>query len=282
MRTNVVNAILSLFMVTAISCTSDNDTAADQELIPVSEVEINAQAELLSDQIDDLAEAVAADEVYAAKSATLQKPALPECVMITTTTEGAVTTRVVDFGAGCTMPNGLEYSGKLIMKINRDLELRRADILVETQDFFINGLEVSGTKEITRTWPESVGVGVPSSTVLTDLRVNHPGEVYSEITGTTTREWIAGYGSGTWGDNVVLIGGDRTVKTYVNGTLVIVYEAEITEPLRREWACRFIVSGVVNLSKNQFSATLDYGDGGCDNKALLTTATGATHEIVLR
>lgn len=282
MKTNVVYSLLSLSLVLFTACSTDSDTPADQALIPVEELAVDLQAELVSHQIDDIAEAVTADELVLAKSASAQKPSLPECVVITTTAEGDVIKRIVDFGSGCMMANGLTYSGKLVMLINRDYELRMADIIVETDAFFVNDLAVIGRKEITRIWPETAMSGVPSSEVVTNLKVVHPEGVYSEVTGTLTREWIEGYGSGTWGDNVVLIGGNRMVKTYMNESLVRVFEAQITEKLRREWACRFIVSGLMNIQKGDFSFTLDYGDGNCDNKAVVTSGTGVSREIVLR
>lgn len=282
MKTKMLCAFLSLSVALFTGCSDDGENEAEQALIPVEEVELDLQSEFISDQLDDIAEAVSADEVVSAKGESAEKPALPECVVVTTTAEGGLITRVVDFGAGCTLANGLEYSGKLIMLIARDHELRKAEIVVETEEFFVNDLAVTGRKEITRTWPESLTLGIPESVVSTELRIEHPAGVYAEVTGTTTREWIEGYGSGTWGDNVVLIGGDRTVKTYLNEVLVNTYQATITEKLRREWACRFIVSGVMDISKNVFSASLDFGDGNCDNKAMLTSEAGVSREIVLR
>lgn len=282
MKTKVLCAFLSMSVVLFTGCSNDSENEAEQALIPVEEVELDLQSEFISDQLDDIAEAVSADEVVGAKTDTAQKPALPECVVVTTTAEGDVIKRVVDFGGGCTLANGLEYSGKLIMLITRDHDLRKAEIVVETEEFFVNDLAVSGRKEITRSWPESLTAGIPESVVSTELRVSHPAGVHAEVSGTTTREWIEGYGSGTWGDNVVLIGGERTVNTYLNEVLVKTYQATITEKLRREWSCRFIVSGVMDISKNEFSASLDFGDGGCDNKATLTSEAGITREIVLR
>lgn len=282
MKTRVLYPILSLLMVLITACSKDSTNVTEEDTFPVAEVEVDLQSEFIADQIDDIAEAIAADEVFSAKSETFQKPALPECVVITTTMEGGVITRVVDFGSGCALANGLEYAGKLIMLITRDFEMRKAEIVVETEGFYVNNLAVTGRKEIARTWPEAVGSGVPSSVVVTELKVEHPEGIHVEVAGTTTREWVEGYGSGTWGDNVVLIGGERTVKTFLAEVLVKTYQATITDKLRRAWACRFIVSGTMEISKNEFSASLDFGDGNCDNKALLTTASGATKEIILR
>ena len=56
----------------------------------------------------------------------------------------------------------------------------------------------------------------------------------------------------------------------------------ITTNLRREYACRYIVSGVLEISRDGIKATLDFGDGTCDNKATVTDANGKTKEISLK
>lgn len=57
---------------------------------------------------------------------------------------------------------------------------------------------------------------------------------------------------------------------------------ETITPLRRELACRFIVSGVLEISRNDATASLDFGDGSCDAVGILTYPDGSTEEIFLR
>lgn len=57
---------------------------------------------------------------------------------------------------------------------------------------------------------------------------------------------------------------------------------EVTTPLRRELSCRFIVSGVLEISRLGNSVSLDFGDGSCDAKGTLTYSDGAEEEVVLR
>jgi len=55
-----------------------------------------------------------------------------------------------------------------------------------------------------------------------------------------------------------------------------VYRRDITAPLIKKGGCRFIVAGEVSLSKNGVVfATINYGDGECDNMATMTTAEGS-------
>ncbi|WP_224489590.1 hypothetical protein [Robertkochia flava] len=282
MKTRILASFMALSAVLWTSCSDEADNLTENLEIPVADIEINAQAELLSDQIDDIAASVVVDESAAAKSVISQRVELPACVTITKTANGDKVKKIIDFGNGCTLANGVAYSGQIIVEYIWNNELRQANIVVGTDNLGVNDLMITGRKEILRTWPAADQGGYPNSEVQSDLVVAHPSGLNARVTGTTTREWIAGFGTGNWADNVVLIGGNRRVQTYMNDSLLNTYEMEITDNLRREWACRFIVSGTLSLSNSLFSATLNYGDGNCDNKALLTTSSGRTKEIELR
>ena len=66
------------------------------------------------------------------------------------------------------------------------------------------------------------------------------------------------------------------------GKLGNVFSKNIAVPLRREMACRFIVSGVVEISRNEIKASLDFGDGDCDATGFFTYPDGTTKEVALR
>ena len=46
-------------------------------------------------------------------------------------------------------------------------------------------------------------------------------------------------------------------------------------------ACKFLVSGVIDIEKNDKSRSVDYGDGACDDLATLIS-NGKTFEIHIR
>ena len=45
---------------------------------------------------------------------------------------------------------------------------------------------------------------------------------------------------------------------------------EVIETLRREATCPHFVSGTLAITRNNVDGTLDYGDGVCDNIAVIT------------
>ena len=95
--------------------------------------------------------------------------------------------------------------------------------------------------------------------------------------GTKTREWIEGTLNSNWADHVFLISGSWETN-FANGNT---HSTNITTPLRREASCRFLVSGVLDLVRTNYTGTLNYGDGMCDNLALFTNEDGKELEIKL-
>lgn len=282
MKCKFFTSLLLLSVALWTGCSETTEIIEDAVKVPLAELEANAQAELISDHIDDIVGSVVVDESIAMKGESLNRLELPACAtVIKTITEGVVTKKI-DFGTGCEMTDGVTFSGVLWVVYTWDNESRQANIVLETEGFGVNDLAISGRKEIVRSWPAEGEDGFPHSSVETAMEVVHPDGLAVDVTGVTTRTWIAGYGSGNWGDNVVLIGGSRQLVSYLNGNKLSTYTMEITEDLRREWACRFIVSGTLSLSRGDFTATLNYGDGQCDNKAMLTLPSGVRQEINLR
>jgi hypothetical protein len=120
--------------------------------------------------------------------------------------------------------------------------------------------------------------GNPQSTLVFEVKVTWPNGEWAAREGTKVREFIEGYQTRDFEDNVFLITGNWR-STFKNGTVV---KAKITEALRREMTCKFFVSGIVELQKEDRSGTLNFGDGTCDDKAIFTTDTGEEIEITLK
>jgi len=144
------------------------------------------------------------------------------------------------------------------------------------ENFTFNGVAVEGSANVER--QRSNANGNPQSDASASFNATWPDGSTANFTGNRTREWIEGYGTGFWGDNVFLITG---MGTYT-GPAGNVFMKETITPLRGELACRFIVSGVLEISRNEATASLDFGDGSCDAVGMLTYPDGTTEEIFLR
>ena len=86
-------------------------------------------------------------------------------------------------------------------------------------------------------------------------------------------------------DDIYKITGSASGKVK-RGDLLIAWKAETTEPLIKKFSCKWIVKGIIkvvrlNLSNtSEWVATLNYGEGSCDKKAVVTI-NGVAHEITL-
>ena len=107
----------------------------------------------------------------------------------------------------------------------------------------------------------------PQSDLTSNIEVYFP---IAEVTATRdinrTREWIEGVGSGTWTDNVFNVTGSWNTEFSSGFTR----SGNVTEALRREATCVHFVDGVVDITQNGNQGSLDYGDGTCDNVAVVT------------
>lgn len=280
-----LKGIMSLMLATAltvVSCTNE-ETASDEltntgdEVISATELQFSDESEMISEEVTTIAEDVyATDEISMTSKADYQSDHLPDCVTITTVVTDTTREKTLDFGEGCELPNGNLLSGIIHLSYAKDMELASKTIALSLENFTFNGVSVEGSADILRV--RSNDNGNPQGTANATFNATWPEGDTASFEGTRTREWIEGYGSGFWGDNVFLITGKRT---YV-GREGNVFMKEVISPLRREMSCRFIVSGILEISRNDNTASLDFGDGSCDAKGVLTQPDGTETEIFLR
>jgi hypothetical protein len=156
------------------------------------------------------------------------------------------------------------------------MELATKTLSLSLENFTFNGVSIEGSASIERM--RANDNGNPQSVANASFNGVWPDESTASFSGTRTREWIEGFGTGFWGDNVYLITGNGTF----TGKMGNVFSKETLTPLRRELSCRFIVSGILQISRNDATASLDFGDGSCDAKGILTYPDGTSEEIFLR
>lgn len=269
----------SLFIV---SCTKNESTdivddLTNSEVLSATELNSSDEVELISEEITTLAEDVyTVDEISFSSKSTFTSDYLPDCVTITTVVTDTSIEKTIDFGDGCELRNGNVLSGIIFLTYSKDMEAATKMLSISLENFTFNKVVVEGSANIARM--RTNDNGNPQSVAEANFDAEWPEGETVAYAANRTREWIEGYGSGFWGDNVFLISGMATYK----GKLGNVFSKNIIDPLRREMACRFIVSGVVEISRNDTKASLDFGDGSCDAIGFLTYPDGTTEEIILR
>ncbi len=272
-------------MATILIVSCDNDESSDpideqvtqEESFETAELQASDEAEMISEEILSIGEDVyATDEILTTSKGFYNSDLLPDCVTITTVVTSTSKEKTIDFGDGCELPNGNVLSGIIYLSYYKDMELAVNTLSLSLESFTFNGVSVEGGASVERM--RSNDSGNPQSDAVAEFNAEWPDGSTASFTGNRTREWIEGYGSGFWGDNVFLITGQGTFV----GPAGNVFVKEVIEALRREMACRFIVSGVLEISRNELTASLDFGDGSCDAVGILTYPDGTEEEVFLR
>ncbi len=276
-KVNFTGSLL-MAMLVLVACDKDESPDISEEgTITVAELKVSDEADLIAEDVFNIGEEVyATDEITVTSKANYISDFLPDCVTITTVITSTSKERTIDFGEGCELPNGNVLSGIIYLSYLKDMDLATKTLSMSLENFTFNGVAVEGSASVLRTRRNDSGN--PQSDAEASFSGNWPDGTSANFTANRTREWIEGYGSGYWADNVFLISGKGTY----TGKLGNVFMKETIVPLRRELSCRFIVSGILEITRNDATASLDFGDGSCDAKGILTYPNGDTEEIFLR
>ncbi len=284
-----------VFATLSISCNKDDNDNSGNANFSSDEAKVNAQIDAANDDVSDIAEgqydATASNEAgRPAAGAVLIN--LPSCATVsripafgTTLTPGTEVTKTVDFGTtGCAMANGNVLKGKIIITFIYDPNVTTHTINYQFVDFYHNAIRFTGNKSFTRTMSIATEAS-PSHPIVVmnmDMTATFPdGRVFTRV-GTRTREIIAGMNTPAYfADNIYQVTGNWNT-TFPNTT---VQTSTITAPLLVKMSCAnqnkpLLVQGVITFTRNGNTATLDYGDGACDNLAVFTV-NGNSYNIIL-
>ena len=279
-RLTPVMLLGSLSLGLLLSCETEEASVMEltqEEVISTAELQYSDESELISEEVSQIAEDVyLEDEFLLTAKGNYVSDYLPECVTITTVVTDLTREKTIDFGEGCELPNGNVLSGIIQLSYAKDPELAQKTLSLTLSDFVFNEVSVAGSASILR--QRENANGNPQSTVNANYELNWPSGESASYSGNRSREWVEGVGTGFWGDNVFLIEGSATYTGRGGNT----YSKVVTQTLRRELSCRFIVSGEVTFSRNALSASLDFGEGECDAKGVFTNTEGESQEVFLR
>jgi hypothetical protein len=259
------------------SCSS-TDASAEIEDRTDAVLEIERSAEIdqvdnvLGDLIIEVYEVEASDALGRSSQ---QATGIPECISITVVAQQNYREVTIDFGTEGCMVRGHLIKGQMVLDYTRDVEAQQIRINYNLVDFYFDAKTIIASRSILK--ERSNDNGHPQFTH--DLRstVIWPNGAQASREGHRIREWVAGFGSGVYTDNVFEITGDWTA-TFVNGQT---HSYRVLLPLRREANCDHFVSGVFDVQRTNFGGLFDFGDGTCDNLASFTFNNGQVIEITL-
>jgi hypothetical protein len=278
------SSILSLFLagILLTSCSSDS-TEMDKDPVAEDILTVQTQIEIdyINQGIDDMIETTAIElnnsknsfkEINTKNMLSIRY--LPECATISTNLNGSILNVTIDFGDACTTLKEDVVSGKIIAEITYNDSQKIAIIKQSFDNFYFNSKKIDGT--IDRKLIIKNSIGNPEVEITRDITINWPDASESMVKENSKRECIEGNETYGWLDNVYLITGSRTVTNGSEKTRT----ATILSPLKKDMTCKFVESGIVKF-ENNFTITLDYGDGTCDDLAI-ATINGKDYPIQLK
>jgi len=272
------NGILSLMVLGLVftSCSS-NDEATETENQLEDTLEVQRSAEI--DQIDNVLGDLIIDAYEEEETSLADRPLysrdVPECVTVTIVAQQNYRQVTLDFGEDGCMVNGHLIKGQIVFDYTRNPEAQQIMINYNLVDFYFDAKNVIGSRSILK--ERSNENGNPQFTHNLSVTVIWPNGAQASREGTRIREWVEGFGSGVFSDNVFEITGDWTA-TFVNGNT---HTYQVLTPLRREVICAYFVSGTFDVQRTNFGGVFNYGDGSCDTQATFTFNNGTEIPITL-
>lgn len=184
-------------------------------------------------------------------------------------------TVTLDFGTGCRARDGRLRQGKIITVFTGPMGTPGSKATTTFDRYKVDSITVAGTHTVTNT---STSNNRSFSVTVVNGRLTWDGGRW--ISWECTRDMVQTEGNGTPmlpADDVFSITGRGRGENSRGNT----WAHQIAQPLVKKFTCRWISKGIISISRNGSLGQLDFGDGSCDNKAVLTI-NGVSKEITLR
>jgi hypothetical protein len=184
-------------------------------------------------------------------------------------------TVTIDFGNGCLGRDGKYRKGKIVSIYTNPMIVPGAKVSTTFIRYQVDSLKIEGT-HITENTSTSNMQGW--KVVVIDGKVINV-NTNRWIKWNSTKDVLQIAGNGTphfpMDDIYKITGNARSVNSGGH-----TWAALVTDPLIKKFTCRWIVQGTVRLVRDGRVAILDYGDGRCDNLAVIII-NGVRHIITL-
>ena len=184
-------------------------------------------------------------------------------------------TVTIDFGTGCLGRDGKYRKGKIVSIYTNPMVVPGAKVSTTFVDYFVDSFHIEGTH-------------ITENTSTSNMQGWKVVVIDGKITNTNTNRWRK------WNStkNVLQIEGNGTPHFPLDDVYKITGNARgsnsaghtwaslVIDPLIKKFTCPWIVKGTVKLIRDGREALLDYGNGNCDNLAIIYI-NGVPHVITL-
>lgn len=269
-----------LLSLVFVSCRKDKEEELDNDTTSSVEYAIADNA------FNDVASI--ADEAYDGSLDTYRTTSsnrvMSTCATISFDTTTSPKSLTIDFGStDCLCGDSNYRRGKIIVTWTGPYRDSGSVRVITFDNYYVNYNKIQGTKTITNNGTNVSGH--PTYSVVVNGSIVWDSSYFggggtSTYTSTRTREWISGYNTVNWLDDVYLISGTANGTTRLGNS----YTMSTSEALKKEIGYRHFTDGVLNFTPaGKYTRIIDYGyvNGGRDNFAQVTI-NGYTFAIQLR
>ena len=258
------------------SCRKRNDEPRDSDTSSASD---NALAEGTYNDVHSIADEAAAGSLtsYMGTYNSEEKAYLSACATITNDTTVTPHMLTINFGTtNCLCNDGRNRRGIINVSYSGHYRDSASTHTITFNNYFVNDNQVLGTKTVTNLGHNSAGHS-SFSIVVNGQIIKAGGGGTITWSSTRTREWILGESTIPWSDDVYLITGTASGTSAAGNSFNMV----ITNPLRKEIGCHYLVSGALSLTPSgKPTRYVDFGTGACDDQATVTI-NGNVYNITL-
>lgn len=275
MRTLLTAITLFTFAVALNSCKKNNALDEFETTFELSADQAVAD-NLTQDANDVLSEAAIDKDLMGGRTPT-QTTGILSCATLTVTPlNGWPKTVVIDFGTGCTSPNGITRKGKINVVLSDSVRKSGSTAVMTFDNYFVNLYKVEGTITWTNTsTPTTVGW----NRKIESGKVTAPDGKYWLHVGNKDVLQIAGSSTPyNLLDDIFTAMGNHSVTNSEGKNRT----ATVLTPLQKKTICANIDKGTVKIQGPNHYAIIDFGDGTCDNLATISIDGRTPRTIILR
>ncbi len=263
--------LTGLWMLQA--CKKDETTANTSDF-GIDDVEYAVKTDKLTDDILGIVDITAFDDNIKMNISPYQ---LPPCLKKEITVLSPTHYKIQLFfdNAGCECPNGNTYKGSIILERIFDVKDKKFNGNISFDSLYVNGVQIEGEVEFER---KTVNLqGFPQSEYEFDITYYFTNGDIAKHYGNKSRIWFEGFNNAEFNDDIFEIEGEARIRKR-NGVEI---STHINLPLIKASGCSFYSSGMMEIEKENNKYILDFGNGTCDNSAVITYPDGNKQTIIL-
>jgi hypothetical protein len=284
---NRITVAASAFLLVAFlfSCHKENSQGSapavtEDEAVTYSEESMEAEASY--DDIQDIS-MIAADEEGIASTGrgfpfVELRLRIGQCATITVSPEDSTypKTVTIDFGSGCTGPDGKFRKGAIILHFTGPIRRPGSVLTITFRDFYLNRVHIEGTRIISNL---SESGNIKFTIQVVNGKVSFPngrGYTYNAL---KYVKQLEGGATPDVRDDIYSIEG-RSATVFANGVSI---SLNTEAALIKKETCHWISKGKLKININDRALLLYYdapSNGDCDNKALLTWNNGNNQRLI--